>query len=280
MIKHIDEVRIFLAQHVLDILAINESKLDNVISDNEICITGYTVYRKDRNRIGGGVVMYIRDNFLHSQRNDLTTYDLEMACIEVKLPYNKSFLVATWYRPPSSQIDLFGKWALFLSKCDIENKELIIVGDFDCDVSNPLPNSHTYRLKFLCSLYQLKQFINEPTRVTSTSATLIDLILTNTPENILQSSVIHLGISDHSVVYALEKFFLPKLYPKYKVVRNFKNFNENQFILDVSLLPLELVYQHNDPNLCWQVWKDLFLQALDRHAPIQRRRLKAILFPG
>ena len=122
LIKHIDEVRIFLAQHALDILAIRESKLDNLISDSEIRITGYTVYRKDRKRFGGGVVMCIRDNLLHSQRNDLTTDDLEIACIEVKLLYNKSFLVATWYRPPSSQIDLFDKWALFLSKCDIENK--------------------------------------------------------------------------------------------------------------------------------------------------------------
>ena len=207
-----------------------------------------------RNRFGGGVVMYIRDNILHSQRNDLTTDDLEMACIEVKLPYNKSFLVATWYRPPSSQIDLFDKWTLFLSKCDIENKELIIVGDLNCDVNKPLPNSHTQRLKILCSLYQLKQLINEPTRVTSTSATLIDLILTNTPEKILQSGVIHLGISDHSLVYALRKFSLPKSYPKCKDVRNFKNFNENQFILDVMLLPWELVYQHNDPNLYGKIF--------------------------
>ena len=195
------------------------------------------------------------------------------------LTCNKSFLVATRYRPPSSQIDLFDEWALFLSKCDTENKELIIVGDFNCDVSKALPDSHTQRLKFLCSLYQLKQFINEPTRVTSTSATLIDLILTNTPENILQSGVIHLGISDHSLVYALRKFSLPKSLPKYKDVRNFKNFNENQFMVDVMLMSWELVYQYNDPNLCWQVWKDLFLQALDRHAPIQRRRLKSNPIP-
>ena len=45
------------------------------------------------------------------------------------------------------------------------------------------------------------------------------------------------------------------------------------------LIPWELVYQHNDPNLRWQVWKDLFLQALDRHAPIQRRRLKCNPIP-
>ena len=45
LIKHIDEVRILLAQHALDILAINESKLDNFIADNEIRIqaTPYTV---------------------------------------------------------------------------------------------------------------------------------------------------------------------------------------------------------------------------------------------
>ena len=207
------------------------------ISDNEIRIAGYTVYRKDRNRFGGGVVMYISDNILYSPRNDLTTDDLELACIKVKLPYNKSVLVATWYRLPSSQIDLFDEWALFLSKCDTENKELIILGDLNCDVSKALPDSHTHRLKFLCSLYQLKQFINEPTRVTSTSATLMDLILTNTLENILQSGVIHLCISDHSLVYALRKFSLPKSFPKYKDVRNFKNFYENQFILDVVLIP-------------------------------------------
>ena len=84
--------------------------------------------------------MYIRDNILYSQRNDLVIDDLELACIEVKLPYNKS-----WYRPPSSQIDIFDEWALLLSKCDTENKELIIVGDFYCDVSKALPDSHTHK---------------------------------------------------------------------------------------------------------------------------------------
>ena len=49
----------------------------------------YTI--KDRNRFDR--------YYSYSQRNDLTTDDLELACIEVKLPYNKSFLVATWYRP-------------------------------------------------------------------------------------------------------------------------------------------------------------------------------------
>ena len=118
-------------------------------------------------------------------------------------------------------------------------------------MSKSLLDSHTQRLKFLCSLYQFKQFTNGPTRVTSTSETLIDLIPTNAPIiyiYILQIGFIHLGISDHSLVFALRKFSLPKSYPKYKDVRNFKNFNENQFTLNVMLILWELVYQQNDPN--------------------------------
>ena len=92
-------------------------------------------------------------------------------------------------RPPSYQIDLFDEWALFL-KCNTENKELIIVGDLNCDVSKALPDSHTERLKFLCSLYQLKQFINEPTGVVSTSAILNDLILIQTHLKIYYSLVL------------------------------------------------------------------------------------------
>ena len=42
--------------------------------------------------------------------------------------------------------------------------------------------------------------INEPTRVTETSASTIDLILSNTPENIVSSGVSHVGISDHSLI--------------------------------------------------------------------------------
>ena len=43
--------------------------------------------------------------------------------------------------------------------------------------------------------------ISEPTRITSTSLTLIDLCITNSPEIIVNSGVVHLGISDHSQVF-------------------------------------------------------------------------------
>ena len=58
LLKHLDEIRVLLEKYTFDILAINESKIDNSISNNEIHILGYDIIRNDRNGYGGGVVLY------------------------------------------------------------------------------------------------------------------------------------------------------------------------------------------------------------------------------
>ena len=44
-----------------DGLAINESKLDLVDSDQLVNLEGYTIVRRDRNKHGGGVCYYLRN---------------------------------------------------------------------------------------------------------------------------------------------------------------------------------------------------------------------------
>ena len=65
--------------------------------------------------------------------------------------------------------------------------------------------SHTVRMATLASTYQFEQVIKEPTRVTATSRTLIDLAFCNKPEMITMSGVDHIGISDHSLIYVCRK---------------------------------------------------------------------------
>ena len=45
--------------------------LDETIANNEVLIDGYQIIRKDRNRHGGGVLLYIRDTINYKLRNDL-----------------------------------------------------------------------------------------------------------------------------------------------------------------------------------------------------------------
>ena len=40
------------------------------------------------------------------------------------------------------------------------------------------------------------------------------------------------------------------------------------------MVPWDMIYQSDNPNICWQIWKSLFLEALDRHAPLRRKRLR------
>ena len=91
LLKHIEELRFILANFPLDMLAINESKIDDQIPDSEIHISGYNLSRTDRNRAGGGVVVYIRDSISYCERRDLIPDSLEMICVEVNKPHSKSF---------------------------------------------------------------------------------------------------------------------------------------------------------------------------------------------
>ena len=57
----IDHLRFLLSNCGLDVLCLNEIRLDCSINDNEVHINGYNLIRKDRNRLGGGVTIYIKD---------------------------------------------------------------------------------------------------------------------------------------------------------------------------------------------------------------------------
>ena len=45
---HIDELRLFTTQEKIDILAINETKLDDLVGKNDIYVPGYEIVRRDR----------------------------------------------------------------------------------------------------------------------------------------------------------------------------------------------------------------------------------------
>ena len=51
------------------ILGIAESKLDSFVTDSEVNINGYSIIRNDRNRNGGGVACYNRNDLCFNIEN-------------------------------------------------------------------------------------------------------------------------------------------------------------------------------------------------------------------
>ena len=66
------------------------------------------------------------------------------------------------------------------------------------------------RYNEFCALSGVTQIINDATRITETSSSLLDHILTNSKERISQSGIIDIGISDHQMIYCTRKIPRPK----------------------------------------------------------------------
>ena len=81
--KHIDELRTLMESKPIDILVINESKIDDTVLDGEIHINGCSTIRNDRTRNAGGVLIYISESISFSERNNLLSNSLEIICIEI-----------------------------------------------------------------------------------------------------------------------------------------------------------------------------------------------------
>ena len=84
----------------------------------------------------------------------------------------------------------------------------------------------------------MKQLITEPTRVTPTSETLIDVIMTCNSALVTDSGVFETHISDHYLVYAVLNFKAPKPLPTYVISRSYKNYDSESFVNDLAQVPL------------------------------------------
>ena len=80
------------------------------------------------------MALYIKDTIPYLERKDLVPDKLKMICFEITKQQNKPFLITTWYRPTNSEFNLINNFELFVFKCDMKNKELILIGYLNCDV--------------------------------------------------------------------------------------------------------------------------------------------------
>ena len=163
----------------IDNLAINKRRLDNSISINEMGIPCYALERNDRKRNGCGVALYIRNTIVYERDKTplLVTSRYNGYVLKVDKPKAKPFLVATWYRPPSSTISLMDAFESLLGKLESQDIEINIFGDLNYDVSSTPCDHHISRLLEICNIFQYQQLIEQPTRVTKNTSTTIYLLI-------------------------------------------------------------------------------------------------------
>ena len=68
LVKHKDVV-----ENKIDIIAINETKLESNIGNSRVALNDFSLLRCDRNRHGSEVAMYVRETIDFEHRTDLQT---------------------------------------------------------------------------------------------------------------------------------------------------------------------------------------------------------------
>ena len=96
----------------------NETRLDNSISDQEISLKGYSSVRKDRNRQSGGVAVFISSVIPFIYETELSDTNLEIIWLRVSPPVLKPFLLACVYRAPSTSLETF--YSQFVDNIELE----------------------------------------------------------------------------------------------------------------------------------------------------------------
>ena len=149
--KHKMDLEALMHEHQLDILGLNETRLNKQIDDRDVRVDGYDIYRNDRDASGGGAALYVNSSLPHHRRDDVTDPQLEILGAEITPKHAKSFVILSWYHPPTPGVDTCSFEALtrLIKRIDSEGKEVILIGDTNCDWDY-FEIGHTQRKLFFC----------------------------------------------------------------------------------------------------------------------------------
>ena len=185
-------------------IAVTETWLTEHTKD-VIFIPNYNFFSNCRsNKNGGGVGIFVHSSLNVSIRN---TWNRMMHCIEsifieILQPNNKNIIIGAIYRPPGGDqntLNMFNaEICSILNSINHEkNKTVIISGDFNLDLIQY--GTHRPMAEFLDNLlsFSFCPSINQPTRISDISSTLIDNIFINCNPDKFDSAIICNDISDH-----------------------------------------------------------------------------------
>ena len=179
-----------LIKDTIDFLLVTESKLDDTFPPDQFKIEGFSrPVRLDRNRNGGGLIIFVRDGLTCKELTPRKLYPgLECTFFELRIRQCK-WLVVTGYNPHKDKI---GNFLDQLSKevdMHLPNYDnLLMLGDWNSAVTEE-------EMSNFCEMYGLDNLIKEPTCFKSTeNPSSIDVMLTNKKHSFQNSMTIETGL--------------------------------------------------------------------------------------
>ena len=166
-------------EHWLNCHKIHAININNFTLANAFC-------RKNSDH--GGSCILVKQGVMAKELHSLNELgeekSFELSVIEL---VRYAIIVICIYRSPDGKIDtFFNKLEMSKQKQIVKHKTLIVSGDWNINFIQTSP--HTRDLNNMLLRYNLKHTVNVPTRITKTTATLLDVVITNEKKSKLLNS--------------------------------------------------------------------------------------------
>ena len=127
----LDLVKIWVKSADTDIIVLSETGLKKSITDKDIAIKGYNVYRCDHPRKGGGIAIYVRQGFRVTVQSSLfLSRQFEFLALKLELLNGHVLTIVGCYRPPPARETLS---SLNEQLFTLDFNEILITGDLNWD---------------------------------------------------------------------------------------------------------------------------------------------------
>ena len=247
-----------------DICLLSETKIDDSFQNSQFFAEGYRMFRKDGNKNGGGLILYVNEDIPGKLINSYKFKEgSEIIIFEFSIS-NKKWLLLGNYKPPSqNELSFIKEIKLSLNFFSSSYENFLLLGDFNLSTENP-------NFKNLLNSFDLESIIKIPTCYKSLSSpTSIDLILTNKKNFFMKSTAFETGMSDfHKLTTTILRKTISKGNAKKIFYRDYKAFDHSTFETRLqSKLKLETIIDYSQ-------FQSIFLETLDNIAPVKTKILR------
>ena len=280
----IHDLRSLLADLNPEVITISETKIDHTFPAAQFMIDGYINpenFRKYRNEHGGGLITYIKRGIPHKRLRKIEPKNLEVTCIELIFGKRKWGYV-TVYRPPNVNItSFFTDLATCLEEITNTYDHIIVTGDININTQNYSSPGYQIYKNFI-DVFSLKNLIKYDTCYTKRddkhTSSSVDVFLKNNANKFFNTHTITTGISDcHTLIGSLLRATY-KRSEHYEIeYRNYKKLYQNfdSFKNEIDLIDQNIpINQKCDPNKYYDVFTSTFEAALNRHAPLKKKKIR------
>ena len=98
-------------------------------------------------------------------------------------------------------------------------------------------------------------------------------------KKIQSSGVVHVNISDHSLVFAILRASEPRIRSREIRFRSLRNFDKQHFLHDLHNVPFQVAEIFDDVDDRLYVFDCLYEDILCKHAPLKQVRIKGNQLP-